>query len=244
MVVEIERLKTISYFLGFETSELESIKPYMIEKFAKKGEVILHEGVWSDYLFFLVSGLVKILKTSSNGKEQILHIAPPGASLNDVSTFDQGPNQAGIVAICPAQLYGIRKEDLYILLQSHPKMYLNIVKALAHKIRRDSNLVEELSSTQVIGRLAKLLLGTHASEESAAGLYLTQQDMASMIGTCREVVNRSLKIMEENGAIRLKRHRVIVTKKDILAEMAKTTIDPLPKYVHPKSQRKEATTDH
>jgi CRP/FNR family transcriptional regulator, cyclic AMP receptor protein len=244
MAIEVELLKTISYFTGFENSELESIKPYMIEKLANKGEVILHEGIWSDYLYFLISGLVKIYKTAHNGKEQILHIAPPGESVNDVSTFDGGTNQASIVAMCPVQLYGIRKEDLDVILQANPRIYLNIVKALASKIRRDSNLVEELSSTQVIGRLAKLLLGTYAGEESAAGLWLTQQDMASMIGTCREVVNRSLKIMEENGAIRLKRHRVIVVKKDVLAEMASTPMDTFPKYLHPKSQSKQATADH
>jgi CRP/FNR family transcriptional regulator len=241
MAIEIELLKTINYFIGIDASELESIKKYVIEKSVNKGEVILHEGIWSDYLYFLISGLVKVYKTSPNGKEQILHIAPPGESLNDVSTFDGGTNQASILAMTPVQLYGVRKEDLSIILQAHPSIYLNILKALAYRIRRDSNLVEELSSTQVIGRLAKLLLGKYAGEESTVGLWLTQQDMASMIGTCREVVNRSLKIMEEKGAIRLKRHRVIVIKKDILAGMATTSGDSLPKYLRPTTQNKESS---
>jgi CRP-like cAMP-binding protein len=238
MAIEVEMLKTINYFAGIDASELESIKQYMIEKSVNKGEVILYEGIWSDYLYFLISGLAKVYKTSPNGKEQILHIAPPGESVNDVSTFDGGTNQASILAMTPVQLYGIRKEDLNVILRDHPSIYLNILKALAYRIRRDSNLVEELSSTQVIGRLAKLLLGKYAGEETTVGLWLTQQDMASMIGTCREVVNRSLKIMEEKGAIRLKRHRVIVIKKDILADMATTSSDPIPKYLNPKTINK------
>jgi CRP-like cAMP-binding protein len=242
MAIETELLKTINYFSGIDVSELESIKKYMMEKSVNKGEVILHEGIWSDYLYFLLAGLVKVYKTSPNGKEQILHIAPPGESLNDVSTFDGGTNQASALAMTPVQLYGVRKEDLNAILQAHPGIYLNILKALAYRIRRDSNLVEELSSTQVIGRLAKLLLGKYAGEESTVGLWLTQQDMASMIGTCREVVNRSLKIMEEKGAIRLKRHRVIVIKKDVLAEMAtSSTGDSIPKYLAPKSQNKSSS---
>jgi CRP/FNR family transcriptional regulator, cyclic AMP receptor protein len=238
MAIEVELLKTINYFAGVDTTELESIKQYMIEKSVNKGEVILYEGIWSDYLYFLISGLAKVYKTSPNGKEQILHIAPPGESVNDVSTFDGGTNQASILAMTPVQLYGIRKEDLNVILRDHPSIYLNILKALAYRIRRDSNLVEELSSTQVIGRLAKLLLGKYAGEETTVGLWLTQQDMASMIGTCREVVNRSLKIMEEKGAIRLKRHRVIVIKKDILAEMSTTSSETFPKYLNPKSINK------
>jgi len=236
MVVELESLKTINYFTGLENSDLESILPYISEKCVSKGEILLREGEWSDYLYFLMAGLVKVYKTSQNGKEQILHIAPPGESVNDVSTFDGGTNQASLLAMTPVLLYSIRKEDLKNILEAHPAVYINILKALAYRIRRDSNLVEELSSTQVMGRLAKLLMGKYAGEEATVGLWLTQQDMASMIGTCREVVNRSLKIMEEKGAIRLGRHRVIVLKKDILAEMAKATVDTTPKYLQSKNK--------
>jgi CRP/FNR family transcriptional regulator, cyclic AMP receptor protein len=234
MVIEIDQLKIINYFAGLEISELESIKKYFSEKSANKGEIFLFEGEWSDFLYFLIGGLVKVYKTSQNGKEQILHIAPPGESINDVSTFDGGTNQASMLAMTPVQLYAVRKTDLKNILEEHPRIYINILKALAYRIRRDSNLVEELSSTQVMGRLAKLLTGKYAGEEATVGLWLTQQDMASMIGTCREVVNRSLKIMEEKGAIRLGRHRIVVLNKEILADMAKATVDNPPKYLQPQ----------
>jgi CRP-like cAMP-binding protein len=235
MTIEIDLLKTVSYFAGLDLSELEKIEQYMTEKTVEKGEIFLFEGEWSEYLYFLIGGLVKVYKTSTNGKEQILHIAPPGESLNDVSTFDGGSNQASMLAMTPVHLYAIRKEDLKTILNQHPRIYLNILKALAYRIRRDSNLVEELSSTQVMARLAKLLIGKYAGEEATVGLWLTQQDMASMIGTCREVVNRSLKVMEEKGAIRLGRHRVLVLNRDILADMAKQTVDKLPKYLQVES---------
>jgi CRP/FNR family transcriptional regulator, cyclic AMP receptor protein len=238
MAVELDQLKTINYFAGLTISQISSIQKYIIEKAVNKGEIFLFEGDWSDILYFLMGGLVKVYKTSQNGKEQILHIAPPGESLNDVSTFDGGPNQASMVAMTPVQLYGVRKEDLQIILQEHPRIYVNITKALAYRIRRDSNLVEALSSTLVMGRLAKLLMGKYAGEEATVGLWLTQKDMASMIGTCREVVNRSLKIMEEKGAIRLGRHRVIVLDKDILVDMAKDTSDSVTNFIDPANQGK------
>jgi CRP/FNR family transcriptional regulator, cyclic AMP receptor protein len=238
MVIEVESLKAVNYFSGLEAGELESIKKYMTEKTADKGELFLLEGEWSDYLYFLIGGLVKVYKTSTNGKEQILHIAPPGESLNDVSTFDGGPNQASMLALTPVHLYGVRKEDLLTILRNHPRIYLNILKALAYRIRRDSNLVGELSSNQALSRLAKLLLGKYAGEEVTVGLWLTQQDMANMIGTCREVVNRSLKVLEEKGAIRLGRHRVVVLDKDILQEMAKEPVEGVPRYLQPESSEK------
>ncbi len=239
MAIEIESLKSVNYFSGLDTIELGSIVSYMTEKKADKGELFLLEGEWSDFLYFLIGGLVKVYKTSSNGKEQILHIAPPGESLNDVSTFDGGTNQASMLALTPVHMYGVRKDDLITILQEHPRIYINILKALAYRIRRDSNLVGELSSSQAMSRLAKLLLGKYAGEEATVGLWLTQQDMANMIGTCREVVNRSLKVMEDTGAIRLGRHRVIVINKEILAGMAKEPTDSVPRYLQPSNPVKK-----
>ena len=54
---------------------------------------------------------------------------------------------------------------------------------------------------------------------------------------CREVVNRSLKIMEDRGAIRLGRHRVVVLDKNILADMAKATVETLPQYLEPEKSK-------
>lgn len=237
MAIEIEILKSINYFNGLDQAELEFIKGFMIEKTLDKGETILTEGEESDYLYFVVSGLMKVYKTSPDGKEQILHIAPPGDSLNDVSTFDAEPvNAASMTAMTPLHLYGIRKEDLKIILHDPPKICVNIMKSLATRIRRDAFLVSELSSTQVLARLAKLLLGRYAGEEITIGFFLTQQDMANLVGTSREVVNRALKAMEEKGAVRLNRHRVKVVDKKILSDLAKDIEDTTPKYLRSESK--------
>jgi CRP-like cAMP-binding protein len=43
--------------------------------------------------------------------------------------------------------------------------------------------------------------------------------MAAMAGTAREVVGRSLKALEEKGAIKLDRHRIIITDKEALQKI-------------------------
>lgn len=238
MAVDIEVLKTINYFTGLDDAELEFIKGYMLEKEVAKGTLILNEGESSDYLFFVVSGLVKVYKTSISGKEQILHIAPPCDSLNDVSTFDGGPSTASMLAMTPVHYYAIRKDDLRTILHNPPQICVNVIKSLANRIRRDAKLVEELSTTQTLARLAKLFLGRYAGEEATTGLSLNQQDMANLIGASREVVNRALKTMEEKGAITLHRHRVVVADRKILSELAKDEEDTTPKYLKSKEKIK------
>lgn len=184
----------------------------------QRGELVLIEEEPAEVLYFVASGAVKVFKTSAEGKEQILNIVRPGESFNDVSIFDGGPNPASVQAMGPVVLYGIRRSELEIILRDHPQVALNVTKVLAGQARHLGSLVEDLSFRHVIGRVAKILL-EHAGDGTGARPRLTQQDMAAMAGTVREVVGRSLKALEDDGAIRLERHRIVITDKEALKDM-------------------------
>ena len=218
MTIEVEFLKFIPYFSELNSAELDSIRQFIFEKTAERGEIILFEGEPAETLFFVVSGAVKVFKTSAEGKEQILNIVRPGESFNDVPIFDDGLNPASVQAMGPVALYGIRKNDLMAIARQHPQVTLSIIRVLAEQVRRLMSLVEDLSFRHVIGRVARILL-EHAGDETGPKPRLTQQEMAAMAGTAREVVGRSLKALEEEGAIRFERHRIIITDKETLKEM-------------------------
>ena len=218
MTIEVEFLKFIPYFSELSSTELDSIRQFIFEKTAERGELILLEGEPAETLFFVVSGAVKVFKTSTEGKEQILNIVRPGESFNDVPIFDDGLSPASVQAMVPVALYGVRKNDLMNIAQQHPQIALNIIRVLAEQVRQLMSLVEDLSFRHVIGRVARILL-EHSGDETGPKPRLTQQEMAAMAGTAREVVGRSLKALEEEGAIRFERHRIIITDKGTLKEM-------------------------
>jgi CRP-like cAMP-binding protein len=60
MAVQTEALKSVNYFGGLDSAALEKIKPYLSERMVEKGEIFLLEGEWSEYLYFLIGGLVKV----------------------------------------------------------------------------------------------------------------------------------------------------------------------------------------
>lgn len=223
MAIELEFLKSIPYFSGLNTAELNSIGQRMFEKRVERAEVILLEGEPAEALFFVSSGAVKIFKTSIEGKEQILNIVRPGDSFNDVSIFDDGPNPASAQAMGPVVLNGIKRDELMGILREYPQVVLNIIRVLAERVRQLVSLVEDLSFRHVIGRIAKILL-EHATDGTSPRQHLTQQEMAAMAGTVREVVSRSLKALEEEGVIRLERHRIVITNKKALQEMVEMSV--------------------
>ena len=222
MAVQVEFLKSIPYFSGLSLAELDSVRKLIFEKTAERGEIILLEGEPAEALYFVASGVVKCFKTSAEGKEQILNLVRPGESFSDVPIFDGGPSPASAQAMGPVVLYGIRKSDLGVILRDYPQVALNVTQVLSQRLRHLVSLVEDLSFRHVIGRVVKILL-EHAGDGTGPRPRLTQQEMAAMAGTAREVVARSLKALAEEGAIRLERHRIVITDKEALKEMVEAS---------------------
>ncbi len=221
MAIQVEFLKSVSYFSGLSFAELDSIGKFLFEKVVGRGEIVLFEDEPAEALYFVVSGVVKVFKTSTDGKEQILYLVRPGESFNDVPVF-KGRNLVSAEAMGAVVLYGIRKSDMEVSLQEHPKMVHNMVQVLSQRIQHLVSLVEDLSFRHVTGRVAKILL-EYAGDTKGQRPRLTQQEMAAMAGTAREMVGRSLKVLEEEGTIKLEHHRIVIINVATLKKMAGVT---------------------
>jgi len=224
MVSKLELLKSTPYFSGLSSTELESISKLVFEKSYERGEMLLLEGETAEALYFVASGAVKVFKTSAEGKEQILTIIRPGETFNEVPIFNGDLNPASAQAMVPVLLYGIRKNGLEVILRKYPQVALNVIKVMANRLRHLVSLVEDLSFRRVIGRVARILL-ENAGDGAAPRPRLTQCDIAAMAGTAREVVSRSLKTLEEDGVIRVDRHRIIITNRDVLKKMVEPSFE-------------------
>lgn len=218
MTIDTATLSALPYFRGIPAPDLEALRLFFFEKSFTRGEMVFNEGEPADTLFFLVTGIVKIFKTSAQGKEQIITLARPHEVLNDVSVFDGGPNPCGAEAMGDVTVYGIKRDRLDELLKQHPVVTGGIIRVLSERNRQLLSLVEDLSFRHVIGRVAKILL-EHAPNGDNPGQRLTQQEMAAMAGTAREVVARSLKVLEDRGVIRLDRHRIVIPDRKALQDM-------------------------
>ena len=219
MTVQLDFIKSLPHFAGLGQAELESIRKYIIEKKAEKGELIMVEGEPAQRLYFIAAGVVKVFKSSADGKEQILQLSRPGESFNDIPVITGGANLTSAAAMGAVILNTIKRGDMEAILREYPPVALNMVGVLARRASRLLSLVEDLSFRNVTGRVAKILI-EYAGDKTGERPRLTQQEMAAMIGTAREMVGRSLKAMEGAGTIRLDRHRIIITDGEALKKIA------------------------
>ncbi|MBA7478429.1 MAG: cyclic nucleotide-binding domain-containing protein [Dehalococcoidia bacterium] len=219
MMAEADCLQLSAYFSGLDSEEIDSIREHMFKKSVARGEVITFEGEPATAIYIVISGVVKVFKTSTDGKEQIIYLARPGDSFNDVPVFGGGLNLASAEAIMQVNLCGIKKDELKAILQGNPKLAENVLKVLSQRVEQMVSLVEDLSFRRVTGRVAKILL-ENAEDTNGQRHRLTQQEMAAMAGTAREMIGRSLKLLEDEGKVRLERNRIVITDKKALGEIA------------------------
>lgn len=212
-----ELLKLIPYFGGLSPVEVETIKPYFFEKQYTRNEVVMLEGEPCRAVYFVASGSVKVSRNSADGRELVLRLMRKGETFNEVPVFDGGPNPATVVALEDTRLYGIPAEKMAEIIRNYPRVAMNILRIFGHRLRQMVTLAEDLSFRHVMGRLAKVLLEHVADQEQ--GPRLTQQDMAALVGTAREMVSRSLRTLEEMGAVKVEGRSVRIVNPDLLRDL-------------------------
>lgn len=218
MASELEIISSSPYFAGLSPQEMRAVSDLTSRRSLERNEVLLLEEEEAQAMYFVLEGRVKIYKTSPDGREQILRIMHPGDSLNEVPLFDGGPNPASAAAMGPSVVLGLSKRDMNRLLREYPQVATNALKVVSSRLRHLVSLVEDLSLRQVIGRVAKILLELEARGEEEN--RLTQQQMAALAGTAREMVSRSLRALEAEGAIRQERQRITILDRERLQKLA------------------------
>jgi CRP/FNR family transcriptional regulator, cyclic AMP receptor protein len=212
----IRILAQASIFSGLTEAELG----YLVERLALRhyspGEMIFGEGEPCAGLYVVERGHVRVFKTSAAGREQVLTIDGPGSSVAEIPVFDGGPYPASGAAVDNATLLFIGKQDFQGLCLAHPQVALKVLRMVGARLRRLVGIIEELSFTTVRHRLISLLLrlaqreGRNTAEGVEFPLPASNQELASQIGTVRELVSRNLSRLQAEGLVRVEGRTVMV----------------------------------
>lgn len=217
-----DAIASVPYFRHLDPEAIESlVQSARVQKIEARGIVLLQDEPCAG-LGVVVTGQVRVLRTSSEGREQVLRILGPGRSFNDVAAIDNGPNPATVVATTRTRVAILSHPALMRLLDDQPKVARAALSVIAGRQRFLVEMIEDAALHSVVGRVARLLLrcasGDQPLIEGAAGACqkVTQQDIAAMAGSVREVVQRALKFLEQEGAIRLGRAEITILDAAIL----------------------------
>src|ERR1035438_3546163 len=211
-----QTLVKVSIFSGLAESELSFLTQRAVPRHFSAGETVFGEGDPCAGLYVVESGHIRIFKSSAGGREQVLSIDGPGSSIAELPVFDGGNYPASAVAIDNALLLFVSKQDFHALCLAHPQVALEVLQKVGARLRRLVCIIEELSFSTVRHRLASFLLALAQKEgrRTAKGVEITltvsNQELASQIGTVRELVSRNLSRLQAEGMIKIDGRYVIV----------------------------------
>jgi CRP-like cAMP-binding protein len=217
-----EVLRSSPYFRALPKGRLKELATTLrVHKYGR-GDVIFRKGDQSAGLCVVLSGSVRTMLNSSDGRRQVLKVFGQGRTFGDVSVFDDDTQPAEAVAMADTEIAIVPRAQLLDVLRSNPEAAIDVIRLFASRLRAYKQVVEDLALRPVVARVARLLVdrarGTGTLVEESASLQnaYTQDELAAMVGSVREVVQRALKTLERAELIEMRRGRIHVLDVDAL----------------------------
>lgn len=221
-----QTLTRVPIFSGLSEAELAFLAQHAVPRHFAPAETVFGEGEPCSGLYVVESGHVRIFKSSPGGREHVLAIEGPGSSVAELPVFDGGNYPASVSAVDNATLLFVSKQDFQALCLKHPQVALKVLRVVGARLRRLVAIIEELSFTTVRHRLAAFLVrlartsGMRDDKGIAITLPANNQELASQIGTVRELISRNLSRFQAEGMIEIDgRNIMIIDLKALEAEL-------------------------
>lgn len=212
----IAALQRTKLFGDSSKTELAWIAKRAVEMHFSTAEMLFFSGEAARGLFVVVNGKVRVFQHNAEGREQVMHVDTIGATIGEVPVFDDGPYPASAIAEEDTDVLFLDKNDIRQFCIEHPAFALKALKMMAERVRRHARLVEVLSFHEVGQRLALFLLAeaekarTDAAERVDFRLVLSNHEIATRIGSVRDVVSRALARLQNEGLVVVKARTITI----------------------------------
>ena len=204
-------LAEIALFGSLSESELQALAQRAVERRFAAGEMLFWEGEPCAGIFLLMAGSLKIFKTSAGGREMMLALESAPSTVAELPLFDGGPYPASVRAVEPVVCLFLNKNDFQQVCRQYPDVALKVLAVVGRRLRHLVGVVESMTFGSVTERLARLLLdAARMAGSDEFDLPLTHQELASRLGTVREVVSRNLARFRAEGLIRIQGRQLCI----------------------------------
>ncbi|HEX7360342.1 MAG TPA: Crp/Fnr family transcriptional regulator [Bryobacteraceae bacterium] len=212
---KVDALRRTELFRNLSYELLEKIAALTTARHLSRGQVLVSEHEEAPGIYVIVQGEFRSVRQTHDGREQVLSTERAGSVIGVVPVFNGGNFYSTLIADAGSEVIFLATRDLHSLCREHTEVLWNLATALACRVRHLAELVETLALRNVEQRLAQYLLtvgrerGVRAGGECVFELTLTRAQVASRIGSVREVVSRAFSQLLKKGLIQMQGRRLI-----------------------------------
>lgn len=219
---EIKNMEDLSLFEGLPESMLEEVYGIAVQKSYKKGHEIFQAGEDASGFYGIVSGRVKVYRSSLSGREQILHVLGPGEVFAEVAVFQGGTFPANAQTVEKSRVLFIPRREFVEVIRRDPDLAMAMLGLLSGRLRKLVGQVSALSLKEVPSRLAGYILLLRPGQYGdTVKLDLPKSQIASYLGTIPETLSRALKKMVEAKLITTDGTRITIVDLEGLQSLAR-----------------------
>jgi CRP/FNR family transcriptional regulator, polysaccharide utilization system transcription regulator len=192
----------------------------------KRGEILYREDNRINGVFCINSGILKIYKTGSDGKEQIIAFAKQGDMTGYRSVLSNEPACTTAEVIESAHICFIPSNVIFHLVRTNGDFSLALMQLVCKELDQANSYIKDIAQKTVRERLAEVILMLEdnfgVNSEGFLNIVLTREDMANIVGTATESVIRLLSEFKAEGIISMDGKRVKISNKPTLKKISKS----------------------
>jgi CRP/FNR family transcriptional regulator, cyclic AMP receptor protein len=210
-------LENCVLFGGLSPDERAAISAQARIRTYNAGETVFAIGSPGDQMMALLGGTIRISVPFSEGKELFLAIIHPGEIFGELAVLDGNERSADAIAETACTLAILDRNDILSFFERNPSIWPKLVKVIAHRLRQTDQAFAEVALLQLPVRLAKTILRILNREKNSAvastfKTRFSQRELANMVGSTRESVNKCLRNWQKrDGIVQISKGSIIIT---------------------------------
>lgn len=193
----LQKNHLFSFMKASDLEEIVSKSGGVIE--CEEGKQLFFEGDLAMYFYIVLSGRIRISRTSDKGKELVLKDIQPGESFAEVILFEKNTYPATATAHEDSELLKIEKES-FIKLLENKNLAIPFIVNLIKKIRYLARKIELYDNAEVPDRFYHFIETYYGKKESIS-LKESKKEIAGIIGTIPETFSRMINKLKKSGHI-------------------------------------------
>ncbi|MBD3401294.1 cyclic nucleotide-binding domain-containing protein [candidate division GN15 bacterium] len=206
-----QQLKQCPLFAELDEREIDALEAIVTFRKIGRGSMLFFEGDAATGFFILLSGGVRIYKSSPEGKEYTLHRIRPGQMFAEAAIFRGKGFPANCIATDDSEVAYFPKLQFVELLGRSPQIALKIIGSLSNWLREFTKKLEELSLKEVPARVAFYLLRRMDQVDShTIELDINKSELATQLGTIPETLSRTFRKLREADLIAMDGKKITV----------------------------------
>ena len=220
----LKRMQTLALFQGVPAEKLKELAERALYRTYKAGEMFIGETDPTHAFYVIITGQVKLYKSSPEGREQTLNLLGPGDPFGMCTAFAVESFPANVMALEDSGILLIPGPVMEAVAMKEPRLLVNIIQILSDRLRESMTLIESLSLKEIPQRLASFLI--HAlTREGGQGmnqleLTVTQRELAKILGATPEALSRGIRKMSNAGVLAVDGRSIRILNREALCELA------------------------